>query len=115
MLTDKEAKPRSESHGLSTAVVQHIAELARIELSDIEKKRFKKELSAVLDFVKKLNEVPAEGTEPLYQTTGLTNELRADTHRGDFTMDENLNKLLVGQVPHLQEQFVKVRSVKKKQ
>lgn len=101
MLTDKE--------------VIHIANLARIELSDTEKEGFKKELSAVLDFVEKLKEVSVKNIRPLYQTAGLTNALRTDKHRGDFTMDENLSKLLIGQAQHRQEHFVKVRSVKKKQ
>lgn len=100
MLTDKE--------------VQHIAQLARIKLTEKEKDKFKKELSSILDFVKKLNELNVEGVEPLYQITGIVNALRPDEHRKDFEMSENLNEKLIGQAPHSQNRFIKVKSVLRK-
>ncbi len=99
---------------LSDQDVQHIAELARIELTGQEHERFKKELSSVLEYIAKLDEVSVQKAAPLYQTTGLTNALRADEHRDDFPMTDKLNELLVGQAPHRQERFIKARSVKKK-
>ena len=100
MLTDKE--------------VEHIANLARIKLTEKEKEKFKKELSLILDYVKKLNELDTEGVEPLYQTTGIINALREDEYRGDFVMDENLNEKLINQAPNKENRFIKVKSVLKK-
>ena len=100
MLTDKE--------------VRHIAQLARIKLTDKEKGKFKKELSLILDYVNKLNELDTENIEPLYQTTGIVNALRPDKHRKDFEMDEELNEKLIGQAPSRQDRFIKVKSVLKK-
>ena len=97
MLTDKE--------------VRHIAQLARIKLTDKEKGKFKKELSLILDYVNKLNELDTENIEPLYQTTGIVNALRPDKHRKDFEMDEELNEKLIGQAPSRQDRFIKVKSV----
>lgn len=94
--------------------IQHIAQLARIRLTKNEMERFKKELSSVLDYINKLNELDTEKVEPLYQTTGLVNSVRKDEHRGDFSMDENLNQKLIGQAPHRQDRFVKVKSVLRK-
>jgi len=37
--------------------IKHIAKLARLGLTGKERKKFQKELSAILDFVEKLNEV----------------------------------------------------------
>lgn len=91
--------------------VQHIAELARIKLTEKEKEKFKKELSSILDYVKKLNELDTERVEPLYQTTGIVNALREDKHRKDFEMNEDLNKKLIGQAPHRQDRFIKVKNV----
>ena len=100
MLTDKD--------------IEHVAQLARIKLTEKEKDKFKKELSSILDYVKKLNELDTENVEPLYQTTGIVNALRTDEHRKDFVMDEKLNEKLIGQAPSSQNRFIKVRSVLRK-
>ena|SRR3989344_4360072 len=97
MLTDKEVK--------------HIAELARIKISSKEEKSLKKDLSSILEYINKLNEVDVTGVEPLYQTTELVNSFRSDEPRGEFKMDENLNEKLIGQAPHKEGRFVKVKSV----
>ena len=97
MLTDKEVK--------------HIAELARIKISDKEEKNLKKDLSSILEYIDKLNEVDTTGVEPLYQTTRLVNSFRSDETRGEFKMDENLNEKLIDQAPHKEGRFIKVKSV----
>lgn len=99
---------------LSSKEVEHIASLARIKLTEKEKGKFRKELSSILAYVNKLNELNTENIEPLYQTTGIVNALREDKHRSDFEMNEKLNKKLVGQTPHKEGRFVKVKSVLKK-
>ncbi|OGN00848.1 MAG: hypothetical protein A2651_03150 [Candidatus Yanofskybacteria bacterium RIFCSPHIGHO2_01_FULL_42_12] len=96
---------------LTNKEVQHIAQLARIKLTEKEEEKFKNELSSILDYIKKLNELNTEDVKPLYQTTGIINALRPDEHRRDFETDENLNEKLVGQAPHTQNRFVKVKSV----
>lgn len=97
MLTDKE--------------VRHIASLARIKIDDKEEKSLKKDLSSILEYIDKLNEVDTTGVEPLYQTTGLVNSFRTDEPRGEFKMDESLNKKLIDQAPHKENRFIKVKSV----
>ena len=97
MLTDKEVK--------------HIAGLARIKINEKEEKGLKKDLSSILEYIDKLNEVDTEKVEPLYQTTGLIDSFRTDEPRGEFKMDENLNEKLVGQAPHKEGRFVKVKAV----
>lgn len=100
MLTNKEA--------------EHIANLARIKLTKKEREKFKEELSSVLDYVKKLNELGTENVEPLYQITGIVNALRKDEHRKDFEMDGDLSEKLIGQAPHKENRFIKVKSVLKR-
>lgn len=100
MLTDKEIK--------------HIAQLARIKLTEKEEEKFKKELSPILDYVNKLKEIDTTKVEPLYQTTGIINALRIDKYRKDFKMSEELNEKLIGQAPHRQDRFVKVKSILQK-
>ena len=61
--------------------VENIAKLARLGLTDKEKKKFQKELSSILDFVEKLNKAETKGIEPMAQATGLNNVLREDKKR----------------------------------
>jgi len=64
---------------LTIPEVKKISELARIELSPAEEKRFAETISAVLDYMKILNEVDTSDVEPTHQVMGLANVLRADT------------------------------------
>lgn len=99
---------------LTDTEIEHIAKLARIELSDELKSRLKHDLSEVLDYIALLEKVDTSGVEPLYQVTGLQNQTRPDERRGDFVMDAKLLEYLVGQAPHSQKRLVKVKSVKSK-
>ena len=96
---------------LSDTELEHIAKLARITVADNDKERLKKDLSAVLDYVKKLDQADTSGVEPLYQTTGLVNATRSDEPRGEFPMSKKLEKLLLGQALDRKERFVKVKSI----
>jgi aspartyl-tRNA(Asn)/glutamyl-tRNA(Gln) amidotransferase subunit C len=99
---------------LSDSEVEHIAKLARITISDGEKEKLKKDLSAILGYIEKLNSVDTSSVEPLYQTTGLVNATRTDEPRGEFKMSDKLEELLIGQAPARKERFVKVKSILKK-
>lgn len=79
---------------ISIEEVKKIAELARIELTPVEEKRHAETISAVLDYMKILNEVDTSGVEPTFQVTGLTNVFRQDTIEPCAFVAE-----LVGQMP----------------
>ena len=96
---------------ISDKEIRHIASLARIKIDEKEEKGLKKDLSSILEYIEKLNEVDTTEVQPLYQTTGLVNSFRDDEPRGEFKMDENLNEKLVGQAPHSENRFIKVKSV----
>ena len=96
---------------MDSKAVKHMAQLARIRLTEKEEGKIQDELSAVLGYIEQLNEVETEGVSPLYQTTGLTNSTRSDEHFKDPGTND---KLLTGQAPHLQDRFVKVKSVLRK-
>lgn len=100
--------------------IKHIAALARISLTEKEEERMKNELSSVLDYIDKLNQVNTDNIEPIYQTTGLINSMRQDsclpswsygeTSRENFNVGQ-INKKLLGQAPEIKNNFVKVKSV----
>lgn len=61
---------------LSREDVLKLARLGRLKLSEEEIKRYQKELSEIVEYVAKLDEVDVEGLKPTYQVSGLdsTNE-----------------------------------------
>lgn len=67
---------------ISRKDVEHIARLARIELTEAEKKKFEKDLSGILEFVAKLNEADTSAVEPLTGGTALENVMRDDIPEG---------------------------------
>lgn len=91
--------------------IKHIAKLARIKLTEKEATKFSKELGSILNFIDQLNKADTSQVEPAYQITGLVNSYRDDKHRKDFEMNEELNEKLIGQAPHKENRFIKVKSV----
>lgn len=59
--------------------IDHLAELARIEVSGGEKKKLLKDLKGILGYMKELQHVNTEGVEPMTGGTAKKNELRADS------------------------------------
>ncbi|MFH1142558.1 MAG: Asp-tRNA(Asn)/Glu-tRNA(Gln) amidotransferase subunit GatC, partial [Candidatus Uhrbacteria bacterium] len=59
--------------------VKHIAELARLELSDNEVALYADQMTSILDYVDQLNELDlAENATQMAHAAGLTNVLRQD-------------------------------------
>jgi aspartyl-tRNA(Asn)/glutamyl-tRNA(Gln) amidotransferase subunit C len=63
---------------LSREDVKHIALLSRLHLSNEEIDLFSNQLSKILDFVEKLNELNTEGIDPKFQIIPPENVLRED-------------------------------------
>ncbi|GGG09261.1 Asp-tRNA(Asn)/Glu-tRNA(Gln) amidotransferase subunit GatC [Paenibacillus abyssi] len=61
--------------------VEHVANLARLELSDEEKGKFTEQLNAILKYAEKLNELDTEQVEPTTHVLPITNVMRDDTTR----------------------------------
>lgn len=63
---------------IDEALIKRIAELARINLTEKEIKKFKPELKEILDDFSKLDEVNTSNTKPSFQPVELKNILRED-------------------------------------
>lgn len=63
---------------ISLEEIRKISTLARIHLTPEEEKRHAETISAVLEYMKILNEVDTTNVEPTAQVTGLTNVFRGD-------------------------------------
>jgi len=70
--------------------VEKVAHLARLELAEDEKEAMIKDMSKILDFMAKLNEMDTSGIEPLVYMTGEVNNLREDVVKQDITTEEAL-------------------------
>lgn len=86
--------------------VKHIAELARIGLTDEELEKYSKELSGILDWMKQLEELDVSGTEPIRHITGVKNISRQDK-AVEFENREGIKKLF----PEEKNGFDKVKAV----
>jgi len=63
---------------LSKKDVEHIARLAKLNLTPQEILKYQKQLSEVVSYVSELSEIDTSDIEPTSQTTGLTNVVRND-------------------------------------
>ena len=70
--------------------VDKIAHLARLELTADETQNMIKDMSKILGFMAKLNEVDTTGVEPLVYMTDEVNVFREDVVRQQITHEEAL-------------------------
>jgi aspartyl-tRNA(Asn)/glutamyl-tRNA(Gln) amidotransferase subunit C len=66
---------------LSLEEVEHIAALARLELSAAEKARYREQLEAILDYIAKLQEPDTADIPPTSSVLAHSSPLRADESR----------------------------------
>jgi len=88
--------------------VEHLAKLARLKLSDQELETYRLQLSGVLGYVAKLNEVDTTGVEPTTQVTGQVNEFRDDVVKPS---DGETRDSICGQFPERIGDHLRVPSV----
>lgn len=63
---------------IDTETLHKMAHLARLEIKPGDEEKLLKEMSAMVSFVEKLNEVNTEGVEPLTTMSHEVNALRED-------------------------------------
>ncbi len=91
---------------ISLEEVRKIAQLARLNLTEKEEKRHAETISAVLDYMKILNEVDTDGVEITSQVTGLS-----DVTRADDPADCEIKKALIAQMPEVKDNELAVPAV----
>ncbi|NIP33083.1 Asp-tRNA(Asn)/Glu-tRNA(Gln) amidotransferase subunit GatC [Candidatus Saccharibacteria bacterium] len=88
--------------------IKHLEELARIALIDKERKQYSKQLSSILEYVSKLQEVNIEGVEPTGHATEGENVWR-DDEVIDCPLEEV--KRILDNAPELKDKLIKVKGV----
>lgn len=91
---------------LSREQVLHIAELARLKLTDKETDLFVEQLSAILDYAQQLNDLDTDAIPPTAQVLSLRNVMREDEPQPCLTPEEAL-----ANAPARQDDYFQVRAI----
>jgi len=75
---------------ISVKDVEYVADLARLELSEEEKKEFTEQLNAILQYFEQLNELDTEDVKPTSHVIRMANVLREDVVRPSWPLDQVL-------------------------
>ncbi len=86
--------------------VKHVANLARLAITEEEAAKFQKQLDAIISFAEELNEIDTEGIEPTSHVLDMKNVLREDKATKGLPVEEVLRN-----APEHQEGQIKVPSI----
>ncbi|HUM15259.1 MAG TPA: Asp-tRNA(Asn)/Glu-tRNA(Gln) amidotransferase subunit GatC [Candidatus Nitrosotalea sp.] len=75
---------------ISLEDVEHVARLARLDLSAAEKERMRKELDGILSYIDKLRAIDTSGVEPTAHAVPVTNVMRDDTECPSLPQEDML-------------------------
>lgn len=75
---------------ISKQEVEHVAKLARLELSEQEKEKLTDQLSNILTYVETLNSLDTKGVEPTSHVLDLKNVMRDDVAEPGLTQEQAL-------------------------
>jgi aspartyl-tRNA(Asn)/glutamyl-tRNA(Gln) amidotransferase subunit C len=96
--------------GMSSAItkseLEHLAELARIQLSEKEEEKILKDLQRILEYVKELQTVNTEGVVPLAGGTFIRDVFRDDDERENTNSQQGKE-----QFPRQRDGFLEVPHV----
>ncbi len=91
---------------LTPEEVRHNARLARVGLSDDEVSRFQNQLSQILDYFERLQEVDTENVPPTAHTLAMHNVMRDDEPHPSIDKEE-----VLANAPQREEDLFRVRAV----
>jgi aspartyl-tRNA(Asn)/glutamyl-tRNA(Gln) amidotransferase subunit C len=70
--------------------VDHLANLAKLEIGSEEKEKLTNQLEATVDYIEVLQELETENVQPTAQVTGLENVADADEAKQDLNQEQAL-------------------------
>lgn len=88
--------------------IDRVADLAHLPVTEQEKKIYRPQLTAILSYIAKLNEVHTENVEPTSQVTGLVNVFREDVIDTSRILSQ---KEALANAPATHKGYVKVKAV----
>jgi aspartyl-tRNA(Asn)/glutamyl-tRNA(Gln) amidotransferase subunit C len=76
--------------GLDRQAVDHVARLARLDLSPEERDKMQVELTHILEHAEKIQALDLDGVEPTSHAVPITNAMRPDEIKPSLTQEEAL-------------------------
>ncbi|MHC4637703.1 MAG: Asp-tRNA(Asn)/Glu-tRNA(Gln) amidotransferase subunit GatC [Planctomycetota bacterium] len=86
--------------------VRKVAKLSRLELTDAEVEEFAGQLSAIIDYVEKMNELNTDDVEPMAHCLAITNCLREDVVKESLSVEQVLSN-----APQHDDEFFRVPKI----
>ncbi len=86
--------------------VRKVAKLSRLELTEAEVEEFAGQLSAILDYVEKMNDLDTTNVEPLAHCLPISNVLRQDFAKESLGTEKTLTN-----APQRDGEFFKVPKI----
>jgi len=86
--------------------VEHIAKLSRLSLTEEELALYSGQLSAIIEYVQKLNEIDTKDVEPTSHVIEMKNVMREDVNRASLAPDEALQN-----APDRKDDFYRVPKI----
>ena len=94
---------------ITSKQVEHVAELARIELDKKEVKKYQAQLDKILGYVEKLQEVETEG---VVTSDGGTRDLENVFRRDEDIREKKIeSESLIDMAPEVEKNQIKVKSI----
>lgn len=75
---------KTEKIIIDDKLIAYLEELSRLRLTDEDKEKAKTDLTRILDYVDKLNELDTEGVDPMSHPFDFTNNFRKDEVGASF-------------------------------
>jgi aspartyl-tRNA(Asn)/glutamyl-tRNA(Gln) amidotransferase subunit C len=91
---------------IDEAQVRRVAVLGRLELSDQEVSQFSTLLSAIFEYIEKLNELDTDNVEPLAHCLPVHNVFREDVPRPSLSNDD-----VLANAPEREDEYFKVPKI----
>jgi len=91
---------------LTREQVRHVAELAKLKLTERQVDLFQEQLSAILDYVSQLDELDTDAVPPTATVLPLRNVMRPDEVEPSWPRDA-----MLANAPAVEDGYVKVRAV----
>ena len=76
---------------INKELIEHVAEVARLKLTDKEIEKFSKELKEVIEAFSSIDKVDTKDIDTSLQAVELKNMLREDKEEKSFTQEEALS------------------------
>ncbi|QOR66896.1 Asp-tRNA(Asn)/Glu-tRNA(Gln) amidotransferase subunit GatC [Cytobacillus suaedae] len=91
---------------ISIDQVKHVANLARLAITEEEANNFKTQLEAIITYAEQLNEVNTDNIEPTTHVLKMKNVLREDVPKKGLPLEEVLKN-----APDLKDGHIRVPSI----